>query len=163
MPLPLHLSITAEQQGEIEGSCEWDDREGTILVQAFDHAVELPQDSRGIAAGRRVHRPIIITKEIDKSTPMLYQALCTGELLTEIELTWYRIDGSGEEELYFSMKMFNGMITKIHPVVENILLKQNAQLLHMETVYIAYEKIIWTWQPDGIEYEDAWSGLESTQ
>jgi type VI secretion system secreted protein Hcp len=31
----------------------------------------------------------------------------------------------------------------------------------MEDVYISYEKIIWTWEPDGIEYEDAWSGLES--
>ncbi len=161
MALPLHLTITAEQQGEIEGSCEWDEREGSILVQAFDHVVEIPTDSRGIASGRRVHRPIVLTKEIDKSTPMLYQALCTGELLTELELNWYRIDGSGEEELYYTMKMFNGMITKIHPYVENILLKDNAQLLHMEKVHIAYEKIIWTWEPDGIEYEDAWSGLES--
>lgn len=161
MPLPLHLTIIAEQQGEIEGSCEWDDREGSILVQGFEHVVELPQDSRGIASGRRVHRPIVITKEIDKSTPMLYQALCTGELLTEMELKWYRIDGSGEEELYYAMRMYNGIVTKIHPRVENVLIKENAQLKHMEDVYIAYEKIIWTWEPDGIEYEDAWSGIES--
>lgn len=161
MAMPGHLTITAEEQGDIEGSCEWMEREGTILVQAFDHVVEIPADDRGIASGRRVHRPIVITKEIDKSTPMLYQALCTGELLTDFKLEWYRVDGSGVEELYYTMQMYNGLITKIHPWVPNVLDKENTHLKHMEDVYISYEKIIWTWEPDGIEYEDAWSGLDS--
>jgi type VI secretion system secreted protein Hcp len=161
MAMPAHLTITAEEQGEIEGSCEWEGREGSILVQAFDHVVEIPSDDRGIATGRRVHRPMVFTKEIDKSTPMLYQALCTGELLTEMEMSWYRMDGTGEEELYFTMKMFNGIVTKIHPWIPNVLDPNTATLKHMEEVHISYEKIIWTWELDGIEYEDAWSGLET--
>jgi len=156
MPMPGNLIITGEEQGLIEGSCELEDREGTILVQAFDHVVEIPTDDRGVASGRRSHRPIQITKEIDRSTPMLYQALCTGELLTEVQLDWYRIDGSGIEELYYSMLMTNGLITKIHPWVPNVLDRSQETLKHMEDVYITYEKIIWTWEPDGIEYEDAW-------
>lgn len=161
MPLAGHMTITGEEQGPIEGSCEWGGREGTITVLAFDHVVELPTDDRGIASGRRVHRPIVIAKEIDKSTPMLYQALCTGELLTEIELEWYRIDGSGEEELYYTMTMFNGMVTRMRPWVPNVLDESNSHLKHMEEVQISYEKIIWTWEPDGIEYEDGWSGSGS--
>jgi type VI secretion system secreted protein Hcp len=161
MPLPGHLTLTGEEQGAIEGSCEWEGREDTILVQAFDHVVELPTDDRGIASGRRVHRPIVITKEIDRSTPMLYQALCTGELLTDMELEWYRIDGTGDEELYYTMSMFNGIITKIRPWVPNVLDQNNSHLKHMEDVHISYEKIIWTWEPDGVEFEDAWSGVES--
>jgi type VI secretion system secreted protein Hcp len=161
MPIPGHLRITGEEQGAIEGSCEWEGREDTILVQAFDHVVELPTDDRGIASGRRVHRPIVITKEIDRSSPMLYQALCTGELLTDMELEWYRIDGTGDEELYYTMSMFNGLITKIHPWVPNVLDQKNAHLKHMEDVHISYEKVIWTWEPDGIEFEDAWSGVDS--
>ena len=160
MAMPWFLVITAEEQGVIEGSCEWLGREDSIVVQAFDHVVEIPADDRGIASGRRVHRPIVITKEIDKSTPMLYQALCTGELLTEMKLVWYRIDGSGVEELYYTMTMFNGIITKIHPTVANLLESRNENSKHLEQVHISYEKIIWTWEPDGIEFEDAWSGLE---
>lgn len=158
MPMPGNLRITGEVQGEIEGSFEHDDseRDGTILVQAFDHVVEIPTDSRGVASGRRTHAPITITKEIDRSTPMLYQALCTGELLTEVQLDWYRIDGSGDDELYFSMLMENAMITRIHPWVPNVLDQSNAQMKHMEDLSIAYESIIWTWEPDGIEYEDTW-------
>lgn len=156
MSMPGNLIITGEEQGLIEGSCELDEREDTILVQAFDHTVEIPTDDRGVASGNRVHRVMTITKEIDKSTPMLYQALCTNELLTEAILNWYRLDGTGEYELYYSMTMENAFITKIRPWVPNALDPNNQHLKHMEDVCISYEKIIWTWEPDGIEYEDSW-------
>ncbi|MDH5387809.1 MAG: Hcp family type VI secretion system effector [Gammaproteobacteria bacterium] len=159
MPMPGNLTITGEEQGLIEGSCDIEEREGTILVQAFDHIVEIPTDDRGVAIGRRLHRPMMITKEFDKSTPMLYQALCTGELLTEVVLDWYRMDGFGEQELYFSMQMENAMITKVHPWVPNVLDRSNETLKHMEDVFISYEKIIWTWEADGIEFEDAWGEI----
>ena len=159
MPMPGNLTITGEEQGLIEGSCELEEREGTILVQAFDHTVEVPTDDRGVASGNRVHRPMTITKEIDRSTPMLYQALCNGELLTEVKLDWYRIDGTGMQELYFSMLMENALITRIHPWVPNVLDRKNETLKHMEDISISYEKIIWTWEPDGIEYEDVWGEL----
>ncbi len=159
MPMPGNLIITGEEQGLIEGSCELDEREGTILVQAFDHVVEIPTDSRGVASGSRVHRAMSITKEIDKSTPMLYQALCTNEMLTEVILNWYRLDGTGEYELYYSLTMANAFITKIRPWVPNVLDRANETLKHMEDISITYEKIIWTWEPDGIEYEDAWGAF----
>ncbi len=159
MPMPGNLIITGEEQGLIEGSCELDEREGTILVQAFDHVVEIPTDSRGVASGTRVHRAMSITKEIDKSTPMLYQALCTNEMLTEVILNWYRLDGTGEYELYYSVTMANAFITKIRPWVPNVLDRSNETLKHMEDISITYEKIIWTWEPDGIEYEDAWGAF----
>ncbi len=152
MPMPGNLTITGEEQGPIEGSCELEDREGTILVQAFDHVVEIPTDERGVASGRRAHRPMTITQEIDKSTPMLFQALCTNELLTEVRLDWYRYDGAGMHELYFSMTMQNGFITRIRPWFPNVLDKGNEGLKHMEDISIAYEKIIWTWEPYGIEF-----------
>jgi type VI secretion system secreted protein Hcp len=156
MPMPGNLTITGETQGVIEGSCELDNREGSILVQAFDHVVEIPTDERGVASGRRMHHPISITKEIDRSTPMLYQALCTGELLTEVVLDWYRVDGTGDNELYFTIELKNAMVTRIHPWVPNVLDRSNENLRHMEDVSIAYESIIWTWTPDGVEYEDSW-------
>ena len=159
MPMPGNLTITGEVQGLIEGSCELEAREGTILVQAFDHVVEIPTDDRGLASGRRAHRPMTITKETDRSTPMLYQALCTGELLTDVKLDWYRLDGSGDEELYFSIALQNAMITRIHPWVPNVLSRVNENLRHMEDVSIAYERIIWTWEPDGIEFEDQWGEM----
>ncbi|MNS82421.1 Major exported protein [compost metagenome] len=40
--------------------------------------------------------------------------------------------------------------------VPNCLQPDNRQLGHMEDVELTYEKIVWTWEPDGIESEDSW-------
>ncbi len=159
MPLPGNITIIGEEQGQIEGSCDTDGREGTIQVLRFDHSVEIPTSADGITAGRRVHRPFIISKETDKSTPMLFQALCTGELLSEVILDWYRIDGTGEQELYYTIKLYNALISKVRPWVPDILDQSKSAYRHMEDVSFTYEKIIWTWEPDGIEYEDAWGEM----
>ena len=156
MPIPIHLTVVGEMQGEIEGSCDFDGREGTILVQGLDHVVEIPTDDRGVASGRRVHRPVTVTKEIDKSSPMLLQALCTNERLSELRLDWYRIDETGGQELYYSINMSGAYVTRVRPWMPNTLDGANSGFRHMEDVSFVYEKIRWTWEPDGIEYEDAW-------
>jgi type VI secretion system secreted protein Hcp len=156
MPIPCSMSIIGESQGAIDGSGEVGEREGTILVQAVDHCVEIPTDSRGMSSGRRVHRPLVITKEIDKSSPMLYQALCTGERLLEVKLDWFRIDETGTEELYYSVQLKNALISKVKPWMPNAMDASMSGFRHMEDVSIIYEKIIWTWELDGIEYEDEW-------
>ena len=159
MPIPGHLTVTGEQQGVIEGSCDLEGREGTILVQAFDHVVEVPANENGIPSGRRAHRPATITKEIDKATPKLYQALCMGERMSELRLDWYRLDQMGSQELYFSARFEGALITRIKPWVPNVLVPANAGMRHMEDVSFTYEKIIWSWEPDGIEFEDVWGEM----
>jgi type VI secretion system secreted protein Hcp len=150
------MTVIGELQGAIDGSCDMLGREGTILVQAVDHTVEVPTDEGGVATGRRVHRPLTITKEIDKSTPMLLQALCSNERLSELTLDWYRVDETGGQELYFSIRMKSAYVTRVHPWLPNALDKDVAGLRHMEDVSFVYESIRWTWEPDGIEFEDSW-------
>jgi type VI secretion system secreted protein Hcp len=55
--------------------------------------------------------------------------------------------------------MQNAFITRIRPWVPNVLDRNNETIKHMEDVSIAYEKIIWTWEPDGVEYEDSWGEI----
>ncbi|HRB82604.1 MAG TPA: type VI secretion system tube protein TssD, partial [Nitrospira sp.] len=98
MPIPAYLTVEVEKQGKIEGSCDLKGREGAILVQAFDHEVRIPSDPQtGLASGKRVHGPLKIVKQVDKASPLLYQALCTGEHLKSVEIKWYRIAKDGTE------------------------------------------------------------------
>lgn len=156
MPMPGNLTLVGKEQGPIEGSCDIEGREETILVQSFKHVVDLPSNEQGLPSGRRVHRPLMITKEVDKSTPKLYQALCTGEPMSEATLRWYRMDGSGEEQQYFTVMLQNAMLVKIESWVPDVLDKQNAQYGNMENLWFTYEVIRWTWEEDGIEYEEHW-------
>lgn len=156
MPMPGNLTLVGKEQGPIEGSCEIEGREDTILVQAFKHLVDLPSNESGLPSGKRIHRPLMITKEVDKSSPKLYQALCTGEVLTEATLRWYRMDGSGDEVQFFTVMLQNAMIVKYESWVPDVLDKQNASYGNMENLWLTYEVIRWTWEEDGIEYEDQW-------
>ncbi|MEA3428881.1 MAG: Hcp family type VI secretion system effector [Thermodesulfobacteriota bacterium] len=157
MSMPSHLSVTGKNQGKIEGSCEIKGREGTILVYALDHVVTIPSDpGTGQPTGKRIHKPMTVTKEIDKSSPKLYQGLTSGEQLSEVVLDFYRISPTGTEEKYFTTKLETAIIVSMEAFYPETFLSENEAYKHMEKVSFTYEKIIWTWQPDGIEAEDSW-------
>lgn len=88
MEIAGYLEITGELQGPIEGGSRRRGREGLIELLAFSHDVEIPlQQGSQIASGRAVHRPIEICKGIDKSSPKLMQAMCSKELLSDVEFS----------------------------------------------------------------------------
>jgi type VI secretion system secreted protein Hcp len=155
--LPAYMELEGENQGVIEGSCDRPGFEGTIVVYSFGHNVVIPRDpTSGLPTGHRTHNPLKILKEIDKSSPKLYQALCTGEHLPRVTLRFYRIDNTGHEEHYFTIFLEHAVIVSITPSFPAAFLSQNEAYRHMETVAFTYEKIKWTWEADGIESEDSW-------
>ena len=157
MPLPVHLELEGETQGKIDGSCDMEGREDTILVYGVKHDIHIPRDPQsGLASGKRIHGPFTIEKEQDKSSPKLYQALVTGEHLSTVTVKWYRIDAAGTEEHYFTHVLENAIIVSINPLTPTVFMPENEPYRHMEEVSFTYEKIKWTWEPDGIEAEDSW-------
>lgn len=162
MAMPSHLSMTGNTQGKIEGSCEIEGREGTILVYALDHLINIPRDTHtGLPTGKRIHGALKITKEFDASSPKLFQALTSGEQFSEVLLDFYRISPAGAEESYYTIKLENAIIVDIRAWFPETIVKSNEPFKHMEDVSFSYEKIIWTWVPDGIEAEDSFSAPKS--
>src|SRR3546814_12405956 len=85
--------------------------EGKILVQIVEHSIELPKNPQtGLPSGKRQHLGITLVKEIDKSSPKLYQALCSGEQLKSVLLEFYRISPKGTEEKYYTIKLEKAVI-----------------------------------------------------
>lgn len=157
MPMPCYMSVTGKNQGKIDGSCEIKGREKTILVYAMDHTIQIPRDSHtGLPTGARVHGPLMVEKEIDKSSPKLLQALTSGEQLSEVVIDYYRISPQGKEEKYYTVKLEDAIIVAAQSFFPETFLAENETYKHMEKISFTYGKIVWTWQPDGIEAEDAW-------
>jgi type VI secretion system secreted protein Hcp len=85
MPFSAYLTVEGKVQGKINGSVTQKGRENSILVHSFDNEILVPQDpATGQVTGKRQHDPIVILKEIDKSSPLLWRALVNNEVLT----TW---------------------------------------------------------------------------
>lgn len=142
----IHMSLEGENQGNIEGSCEAEGREDTIVVVGLEHQVSIPLDPQsGLPTVKRVHEPLSILKYIDKASPKLYAALCTGEHLSEVVLKFYRIDRFGGEEHYYTITLEDAIIVERKRAFPNV-----------ESVSFVYSRIRWTWEIDGIEWEDDW-------
>ena len=56
-----------------------------IEIYGFSHEVIAPRDAAsGVATGKRQHKPLTITKEIDASSPLLFNLKKTGRVLPEV-------------------------------------------------------------------------------
>lgn len=162
MPMPCYLVLEGQNQGKIEGSTQVKGHEGKILVQAVEHTIEIPKSPQtGLPTGKRVHGPMTLTKEIDKASPKLFQALTSGEQMKDVTLEFMRISPKGTEEKYYTVKLQNAIITNIRSWTPICLAQENQQIGHMEDVSLTYEKVAWTFEPDGIEAEDSWLAPKS--
>jgi type VI secretion system secreted protein Hcp len=152
---PTYLKITGERQGVIEGSCSSEKHRNEICVYGFGHKVYVPTDIQtGQASGRRVHAPVEILKEVDKSTPKLFQALVTGERLPEVSISFYHTGSEGQSEHFFTIFLEDAIITKITPSLSGTAETQGFGA--MEIVSITYRKITWTHETESIEATDDW-------
>jgi type VI secretion system secreted protein Hcp len=155
--IPLYLSLKDSSGSAIRGSSEVVGREGSIEVLSFAHGMSSPVDANsGKLMGGRLHHPMLVEKEIDRATPMLYMALARGQTLQSAEIKWYRIDHSGREIEYFNIMMRSVKITAVSPRVPNI--KERASLIHnhMEQIELRYEEITWSYLDGNLQFRDAW-------
>src|SRR6185436_12501865 len=112
MALNAYLKLKGQKTGEIKGSVTQKGREGKIMVIAVSHEIVSPRDpASGLPTGKRMHKPFVITKELDKSSPLLYKALCTNENITEFELQFFAPKaggaGVGTEYNNYTVKLTN--------------------------------------------------------
>lgn len=142
----IHIAVTGQKQGAIAGSCTYKGRLGTSVVVGLSHEIVSPRDiASGLPTGKRQHKPLTITKYIDKATPLLYNALVMNENLTRVILTFYRPDRDGVPVVYYTIELRDANVVTI-----------SDRLLNTEQVSFTYQKIIWTWTEGGITAEDDW-------
>ena len=91
-----------------------------------------------------------IVKMIDKASPLLHNALVTGEQL-QVELNFFRIASSGEEELYYTIELENAVLVDIQTRIENVTDPDNAHFSPMEELHINAATITWSHEPGGTE------------
>ncbi|WP_293257651.1 Hcp family type VI secretion system effector [Nannocystis sp.] len=148
--LNAYLKLKGQKQGEIKGSVTQKGKEGAIAVIAVSHSIVSPRDPQsGLPTGQRMHKPFVFTKEIDKSTPVLYQVLVSNENLTEVEFTVYGPDKVGKPSLLYTVKLTNANIASIDLVTPETGAPRTQ-------VTMTYQKIEWTWVDGGITASDDW-------
>jgi len=163
MALNAYLKLKGQKQGEIKGSVTQKGREGKIMVISVNHEIVSPRDAAsGLPTGKRQHKPLVITKELDKSSPLLYNVLVNNENITEFELQFWTpqiggaVGGGGTEKQHYTIKLTNANIASINFRMLN---NKNPELMRYaeyEEIAFTYQKIEWTWNDGGITADDDW-------
>jgi type VI secretion system secreted protein Hcp len=132
--------------------------ENLIQVIATTHEVELNVDRMsGMATGRRVHKPYVVTKLWDRATPLLYKALTQNEVM-DVEIYFPRPEPSGQggQQHYYTVKLTNAVVISIRSITPSTNAPETANLPQTEDVSFTYDKIKWEMLVAKTEQEDAW-------
>ncbi len=119
-------------------------RADSIQIDSFNQ--EMARES-----GRIVHKQIVFTKAIDKSSPLLFKALSSDESVDSVEFRFFRpsISGSGAEEHFNTIKIENG---KVESMITFTDLKYP---FYCEEVSFSFQDITWTDEIKGATHKDS--------
>jgi len=162
MALNAYLNLKGQKQGDIKGGVTQKGREGKIMVIAVSHEIVSPRDAAsGLPTGKRMHKPFVITKELDKASPLLWNVLVNNENIPEWKLEFWTpqqsaATGVGAEKQHFTVELVNANVANIAMRMLNNKNPELTRYAEYEEVSFTYQKITWTWKDGGITANDDW-------
>lgn len=114
-----------------------------IEVLQFKHRLEQPASvtasSTGGATAERVnHGTFDIIHNLDKASPKIYEACCTGKHIKEVVLELCR--SGGDKVRYMEVKLEQVLVSKVEAMGTN-----NEEGFPAEQISFSYGKIKWTY------------------
>lgn len=114
MAYEFYVTIEGVRQGAFKGESIRESHKEKIAGLSYHHAIKSPRDvSTGYASGKRQHGPISITKEWGASSPQLFQALCTNEVLKTVKFEFFHTTPEGQEEVYHTITLQDATVSAI--------------------------------------------------
>ena len=164
MPIPAFMTLHGSRQGLISagafteasvGNSYQSGREDKIMIQALSHGILVPKNA---GAGRRMHKPLIVTKTIDKASPLINTALCSGELLSQCRVEWFRTSAQGVQEHFYTMELEDAVIVGAEILMPHCQDPGTSHLTQLEKIHFSYRRIYWRHEVSRTMGSDEWQG-----
>lgn len=107
----IYLTVEGAKQGKFQGESKskFADK---MDVTGFVQEITSPRDAAsGMAAGRRMHQPLIILKPSGAASPQFFSALTGNEQLKKVSIEFYSPDPSGKEMLTYTITLENAHVS----------------------------------------------------
>jgi type VI secretion system secreted protein Hcp len=128
----------------------------TVEVSSFNHIIRQPRSATASSAGghtaeRVEFGDLVFTKDIDLATPYLMAATCSGTLVKEIKIYFYRAyggnsaTGTNSRVCYYTLVLVNTIISSVTTAI-------GAEGLPIETFTLKPAAMSWKYvqhKPDG--------------
>jgi len=104
----------------IDGESQDDKHKGWIEILSFSVSAQQPvsatASSSGGATTQRVNiQHFSVTKSMDKASPKLFEACCTGQHFGTVTIELCRAGGGENKLKYMEYKLSNAVIASVHP------------------------------------------------
>jgi type VI secretion system secreted protein Hcp len=118
MAYQFYLELQFKSQGKVKGQSTTKGHSSTVSkglqCHAFEYSVAAQYDAKaGQTPGKRTHTPLVITREVDSASPLLFHACVTNEVLQSAKLSFVKPDSGGKEVVFHTIELTNGTISKI--------------------------------------------------
>ena len=121
----------------VDAFMTFDGSAGPVHVTGVTH----PAAAMGMSTGRRMHGEIVITKEVDKASPMFAAAMSSHQPLRQMTITF---QGSGAGKSAQKIVLTNATIAGVRTTGKT------------ESITIDYESTEVTWTDGGKTSTDDW-------
>jgi len=109
------VKIEGTKQGTFKGEASLVAGKDYIPVLRFTYQVTSPRDAAtGLPTGKRQHMPVVITKTLDATSPQIFGALVTNEVLTKVTIEFITTSTDGKELAYYVITLKNATVSDIH-------------------------------------------------
>jgi type VI secretion system secreted protein Hcp len=110
----FYVTIRGVKQGIFKGQTTNAGHQGEIMGLQYLLQLTSPVNaSTGQASGKRQYSPITFTKEWDASSPQIFEAASTNEVLALVEFDFVHADQTGKETVYQTIKLTNATISSV--------------------------------------------------
>ena len=156
-----YMRMTGNIQGLISAGCSTQQSIGNKCQTAhMDEIMVLSYTHNMLNIGnidKPTHSPIIITKNIDKASPLLAQALSNREEIN-CTVSFYRVSSFGMQEKFYSVSINGGVIADLTLEMPHAILQSDAET--QEHISIRYRDITWTHHAAGTSGYSTWGNNE---
>lgn len=108
VPLDDALAAGYLKIGDIKGESTDDKHKGEIEVLSWSWGEAATRRDvaagSGMASGKRQHKPLVITKPVDKASPKLQEAIASGKPIPRVELLLPKEGGAAGEYVKYQLK-----------------------------------------------------------
>lgn len=111
-------------------------------ITSWHHEMRQPKSATSSTAGghtseRCEHDEMLLTKDIDKSSPYLWEA-CSAGYAYDVEIQFYRAQGTKRTQ-YLTIKLTNAIVSSVSASVKS-------EGLPNETMGLKYSKVVWNYK-----------------
>ena len=138
----IYLKLTGAEQGLISRGASNIDSIGNKYQNGHEDEIFVIEMSSHVTRDQNFKfQPIEIRKPIDKSSPLIHQAITNNEILN-FDFSFYRNSAACGLELYYKIKLTKATLVDLQSFYPNSVTHNDSQ--PEESLSILFESITWT-------------------